>query len=160
MKEFHKYNVPAYHIGQSTGNGLASQVKFEYNGRTVINGSTLSFFKQWERTSYELEKLQMNRACAIEEYETYEYRKGPTFYCSFNPDAEISLRQKVVRVAVIREEGTNGDREMIATLINANFEVHDVTMQDLLLRKTSLDQYRGVVFPGVYLILILGETFC
>lgn len=149
LQAFSEHKVPAYLIGHSTGNGLTSSVKFEYDGRTIINGSTLQFFKQWERTSFELEKLQMNAVCAIEEYGTYDYRKGPTYHCTFNPDSEILLSDKVVRVAVIREEGTNGDREMIATLINANFEVHDVTMQDLLLRKTSLDQYRGVVFPGM-----------
>lgn len=151
LQEFSKHKVPAYHIGHSTGNGLASTVKFDIDGRTLINGSTLTFFKQWERTSFELEKLQMNADCAIEEYGTYEFRKGPKFQCTFNPDAEILLNKKEIRVAVIREEGTNGDREMIATLINANFEVHDVTMQDLLLKKTSLDQYRGVVFPGMYI---------
>lgn len=150
LAEFNKHKVPAYLIGQSTGNGLSSAVNFKFNGRTVISGTTLTFFKQWERTSFELEKLQMNADCAIEEYGTYDYRKGPTFRCTFNPDAEMLLSNKTVRVAVIREEGTNGDREMIATLINANFEVHDVTMQDLLLKKTSLDQYRGVVFPGMY----------
>lgn len=158
LQEFSKRKVPAYHIGYSIGNGLASPVKFECNSRTVINGSTLTFFKEWERTSFELEKLQMNQACAIEEYGTYEYRKGPKYHCSFNPDAEIVCRMMPVRVAVIREEGTNGDREMIATLINANFEVHDVTMQDLLLKKTSLDQYRGVVFPGLYLILTFDRS--
>lgn len=148
LQEFNKHHVPAYHIGNSTGKGLKSTVKFEYRGRTIIDGTTLAFLKQWERTSFELEKLQMNAECAVEEYATYDYRTGPTYHCTFNPDAEIQLQNKIVRVAVIREEGTNGDREMIASLINANFEVHDVTMQDLLLKKTSLDQYRGVVFPG------------
>lgn len=51
-------------------------------------------------------------------------------------------------VACIREEGSNGDREMIASLIAARFEVHDVTMQDLIEGKTTLDHYRGIVFPG------------
>lgn len=150
LQAFNKHNVPAYFIGNSTGNGLTSTVTIECAGRKVISGTTLNFLKQWERTSFELEKLQMNADCALEEYATYDYRTGPKFHCTFNPDVERMLYNQTIRVAVIREEGTNGDREMIATLFNANFEVHDVTMQDLLLRKTSLDQYRGVVFPGEY----------
>jgi len=51
-------------------------------------------------------------------------------------------------VAVIREEGSNGDREMIASLYMAGFNVWDVTMEDIVTRKVNLDRFRGVVFPG------------
>lgn len=51
-------------------------------------------------------------------------------------------------VAVIREEGSNGDREMIASLYMAGFQVWDVTMQDIVTRKITLDKFRGIVFPG------------
>jgi len=37
---------------------------------------------------------------------------------------------------------------MIASLINARFQVHDITMQDLLTGKITLDHYRGIIFPG------------
>ena len=51
-------------------------------------------------------------------------------------------------VAVLREEGTNGDREMVSALLQAGFCVHDLTMSDLLSGGTSLQGFRGVVFPG------------
>lgn len=51
-------------------------------------------------------------------------------------------------VAVIREEGTNGDREMAAPLMLAGFEVWDVAMQDLLQDKVALDRFKGIVFAG------------
>ena len=53
-----------------------------------------------------------------------------------------------IKVAVIREEGTNGDREMVASLMRAGFEVWDVTMQDLLKNRAHLFQFRGLIFPG------------
>lgn len=52
------------------------------------------------------------------------------------------------KVAVIREEGTNGDREMAASLHMAHFEVWDVTVQDLLDKKITVDCFKGIVFPG------------
>lgn len=52
------------------------------------------------------------------------------------------------RVAVIREEGTNGDREMVASLHMAGFSVWDVTMEDIVTRKVTLDGFRGLIFPG------------
>lgn len=154
LGQFRAANVPAYHIGQSIGKGLHSNIDILCDEQSVISGHTLAFFEQWERTSFELEKLQMNKNCAIEEFGTYLYRTGPTYKCAFNPDKELFLKKisAPIRVAVIREEGTNGDREMIATLLTSQFEVHDVTMNDLQKSKTYLDQYRGVVFPGNRLI--------
>lgn len=53
------------------------------------------------------------------------------------------------RVAVIREEGINGDREMIASLYMVGFEVADVTLTDILgKRNLTLEAFRGLVFPG------------
>lgn len=51
-------------------------------------------------------------------------------------------------MAVLREEGTNGDREMSAALFKAGFQVWDVTMQDLLDKQVTTDHFRGIVFPG------------
>lgn len=154
LKAFADEKVPCFHIGQSTGHGIQSSVEITYDNQHLLNDQTLTYFKQWERTSFELEKLQANAECAIEEYETYNYRKGPTYKCAVNPDEygkmliNPSNNERIV-VAVIREEGTNGDREMIASLLASNFAVHDVVMNDLLQGKLTLDhRYRGIVFPG------------
>ena len=52
------------------------------------------------------------------------------------------------RVAVIREEGSNGDREMAAAFHMAGFQAWDVNMQDLCSGRISLKDFRGVVFVG------------
>lgn len=152
LQSFQKAGVPAYHIGQSIGNGIHSEVLIKYEKSLLLEGQALTYFKQWERTSFELEKLQANADCAIEEYGTYDYRTGPQYKCSVDPDEYAKLLKspsnKNIVVAVIREEGTNGDREMIASLLSSNFTVHDVVMNDLLQGKVILDRYRGVVFPG------------
>ena len=49
---------------------------------------------------------------------------------------------------MIREEGTNGDREMIASFFLVGFEVADVTVTDLINESINLDSFRGVIFPG------------
>jgi phosphoribosylformylglycinamidine synthase len=49
---------------------------------------------------------------------------------------------------VIREEGSNGDREMAAAFFQAGFEVWDVTMSDLRSARCTLDTFRGVTFVG------------
>jgi phosphoribosylformylglycinamidine synthase len=51
-------------------------------------------------------------------------------------------------VAVIREEGTNSDRELASAFHMAGFEVWDVAMSDLLTGRVALAPFRGVAFPG------------
>uniref|UniRef100_A0A8V5GPK9 phosphoribosylformylglycinamidine synthase n=1 Tax=Melopsittacus undulatus TaxID=13146 RepID=A0A8V5GPK9_MELUD len=62
----------------------------------------------------------------------------------YGPDAELPGP----RVAVLREEGSNGDREMAAAFLMAGFQVWDVTTQDLCSGSISLDGFRGLVFVG------------
>lgn len=74
----------------------------------------------------------MNRECALEEYASYGYRTGPKYQLSFDPDSSSKILQSSpTKVAVIREEGVNGDREMIASLMKANFEVKDLFLSNL-----------------------------
>ncbi|XP_055628077.1 phosphoribosylformylglycinamidine synthase [Toxorhynchites rutilus septentrionalis] len=149
---YNSSNVPFFIIGKAfkTDIRMADSAVVEISGQQVLKASVLSLFKQWERTSFEIEKLQANEQCAVEEYASLDSRSGPTYNCTV-PQGSIyhvnGIKSKP-RVAVIREEGTNGDREMAAALFNANFEVHDVSMSDLLNGKTTLDRYRGVIFPG------------
>lgn len=149
MDAFELGGVPCHHIGQST----FEPTVIIRNGRSLLlKGETRKYLKQWERTSFELEKIQTNTACAKEEYASYDYRTGAQYACTKNPDnyarfLKIPANTEIF-VAVIREEGTNGDREMIAALMESRFTVHDVVMTDLLERRVTLDRYRGIVFPG------------
>lgn len=59
-----------------------------------------------------------------------------------------SAAPRAPRVAVLREEGSNGDREMAAALHAAGLEPWDVTMSDLLAGRASLSSFRGLVFVG------------
>jgi phosphoribosylformylglycinamidine synthase len=144
LKAFEDENLICFHIGQSCGFGINSKISFKCDGKILIETSTLNVIKRWERTSFELEKLQMNPQYAIEEFYSFDHRTGLKYSLTFNTNISMkhfmTLSSKQYRVAVIREEGVNSDREMIAALIKAKFEVHDVTMSDLLTRKTSLDK--------------------
>ncbi|XP_017465801.1 PREDICTED: phosphoribosylformylglycinamidine synthase, partial [Rhagoletis zephyria] len=142
--------VPNYHLGVTSGHGLKSTISIKNHSDIILQSDVQTLLKQWERTSFEIEKLQANPDCALEEYNSLNYRFAPRYHCNvdFNVELTVYRPTKVVTVAVIREEGVNSDREMMASLIKANFEVHDVTMSDLLSGKTNLDRYRGIVFPG------------
>ncbi|XP_070855529.1 phosphoribosylformylglycinamidine synthase isoform X4 [Drosophila suzukii] len=126
--------VPNYYLGITDGFGLDSRVVVKHGASELLNQPLRLVYQKWERTSYELEKLQTNPECAEAEYNSLKYRQAPQYRGPLNLQAELSLKRSCapVRVAVLREEGVNSEREMMACLLKANFEVHDVTMSDLL----------------------------
>jgi phosphoribosylformylglycinamidine synthase len=107
----------------------------------------------WESTSFALERLQANPVCVAAEQAALPARRRPAYALTFAAaptPRELLMREPAAkpRVAVIREEGSNGDREMTAALWSAGFDAWDVTMSDLLEGRAVLDGFRGVVFPG------------
>lgn len=104
----------------------------------------------WEETSYQLERLQVSPACAEDEKENIYDRKGPNYVLTFKPTAPPSLpsASSPFKVAVIREEGSNSDREMTSAFFQAGFEPWDITMTDLIEGRIKLDDFRGAVFVG------------
>jgi len=119
------------------------------NDRRVFGIELSTLRKWWEATSHELEKLQTANGTADEEFAGYSAEREPVYELAFMPDAsvktDINFRPKV---AVVREEGTNGQREMSAAFFAAGLEPFDVTMSDLLAGRINLDQFRGLVAPG------------
>ncbi|XP_026328258.1 phosphoribosylformylglycinamidine synthase [Hyposmocoma kahamanoa] len=147
LNEYNKGGVNAKQVGTVGKYGMQSEVVIKVNGEKVLNTSLIDVFRMWEETSYQLERLQANSDCIKQEWNGLEKRKGATYKVTFDPTAAV-VKTKSIKVAVLREEGTNGDREMIASLLMANFDVFDVTMSDLQNKKITLDAFQGLVFPG------------
>ncbi|KAJ9594363.1 hypothetical protein L9F63_014205, partial [Diploptera punctata] len=148
---FKSHSVPVHVIGQSRTLGIQSLVTVSVNGTLVLNSDLLSLYRTWEETSYRLERRQANPDCVRREFESLGSRKTPAYRLTFDPHKSPSPSKQLSsppRVAVIREEGSNGDREMAASLFSVGFEVWDVTMQDLLNKQVTADDFRGIIFPG------------
>jgi phosphoribosylformylglycinamidine synthase len=105
----------------------------------------------WEETSYHIERLQMNSQCADEERKNIFDRKGPNYKIAFKakptPASLLEAKDKP-EVAILREEGSNGDREMTSAFYQAGFSPWDVTMTDLISGRITLDRFRGLVAVG------------
>ncbi|XP_073951464.1 phosphoribosylformylglycinamidine synthase [Choristoneura fumiferana] len=147
LAQYNDNGVSAKKIGVTGKYGMNSDVSVKVNGEAVLNVKLIDVYRMWEETSYQLECLQANSECVRQEWEGLKNRKGVTYSVTYDPTAAV-IKSKSTSVAVLREEGTNGDREMIASLLMANFEVYDVTMSDLQNKKITLDAFQGLVFPG------------
>lgn len=126
-------------------------VELVVNGLSHLNEKTSFLRDMWEETSFQLEKYQRLASCVDQEREGLKDRHEPAWNLSFTPSLTDEKYMKATvkpKVAVIREEGSNGDREMAAAFYAAGFEPWDVTMSDLLKGSISLDNFRGLVFVG------------
>ncbi|KAG5320947.1 PUR4 synthase, partial [Acromyrmex heyeri] len=151
VKTLQCYGVPVYLIGKSVGLGMNSEVVVKVRNEIVLSTTVIDSMSIWEETSYQLERRQTNVTCALEEFSRLRERTVPAYRLGFDPVRSRPILKNIaerVKVAVIREEGINGDREMAASLLEAGFDVWDVTMQDLLENQITLEVFRGVIFPG------------
>ncbi|KAL5734660.1 hypothetical protein ACOSP7_032521 [Xanthoceras sorbifolium] len=140
--------VSAEIIGQVTD---SPSIELKVDGVTHLNEKTSLLRDMWEETSFELEKFQRLASCVDLEKEGLKSRREPSWALSFTPsftDDKYMTATSKPKVAVIREEGSNGDREMSAAFYASGFEPWDVTMSDLLAGAISLDDFRGIVFVG------------
>jgi phosphoribosylformylglycinamidine synthase len=127
------------------------QVLIKFAGKDVLNEEMRKLREIWEETSYQLDRIQTSPACADEERKAIFDRTGPDYKLSFIPEetpADILVRKDKYKVAIIREEGSNSDREMTAAFYQAGFEPWDITMTDLLEEKVKLSDFRGMAFVG------------
>ena len=109
----------------------------------------------WYKTSYLLDCKQSFNGKAKERYENFRQQplewnflpsfKGKLSQYGLNPDRR---EKSGVRAAIIREKGTNGEREMAYMLYLAGFDVKDVMMTDLITGRETLDEVNFIVFCG------------
>ena len=121
------------------------------NGAEVLAEDMRELRAIWEETSYRLERLQMNPDCAEAERRAIHDRTGPTYHLPFAPQPTapaVLASARKPKVAILREEGSNSDREMAGAFHAAGFEPWDVTMTDLLAGRVSLEGFRGLAAVG------------
>ena len=109
----------------------------------------------WYKSSYLLDMRQSGNECAGNRYENYkmqplEYKFHKDFVgtlASYKLTADRRKRSGV-RAAVLRDKGTNGEREMAYTLYLAGFDVKDVHLTDLASGRETLEDVNFIVFCG------------
>lgn len=109
----------------------------------------------WYKSSYLLDMRQSGNECAGNRYENYkmqplEYKFHKDFVgtlASYKLTADRRKRSGV-RAAILRDKGTNGEREMAYTLYLAGFDVKDVHLTDLASGRETLEDVNFIVFCG------------
>ena len=149
MAAYKKANVPVCEIGSvAAGDSIKIAVGTD---SPVIDSKMTALRDTWEATSFHLEKSQRNPECVVQEEAGLKSRQTPQWKLTYSPaptDVKTMENPSKHKVAVIRQEGSNGDREMISAFVSAGFDTWDVTVRDLLSGAVNLDSFRGIVFVG------------
>ncbi len=145
---FGEAEVPCVAIGRTT---TTPTVRLAVDGREVLSAGMRELRDLWEETSFRLDRLQADPQHVDEEREGLRRRTAPPYRLTFTPRetaSAILTGSPKPPVAVLREEGSNSDREMAAALLAAGLEPWDVTMSDLLAGRITLERFRGLVAVG------------
>ncbi len=109
----------------------------------------------WYSTSYKLDIKQSGSVCAGNRFENYKmqplevkYNKNFTGKLADYGISADRRQPSGVKAAIIRDKGTNGDREMAYTLYLAGFDVKDVHLTDLASGRETLEDVNFIVFCG------------
>ncbi|RUR53549.1 phosphoribosylformylglycinamidine synthase [Vreelandella populi] len=109
--------------------------------------------RTWSETSYRLQALRDNPECAKNEFDNLLDARDPGLFATptFDINEDISapfINTAKPAVAVLREQGVNGQVEMGWAFDKAGFDAVDVHMSDILEGRVSLDEFKGLVACG------------
>ena len=132
------------------------RVDITHRGDGIYTQDTARLQSMWSELTYRMQALRDHPDCARQEYETRADVDDPgmSFCVAFDMDDAVdaptspSVAATSPSVAVLREQGINGQVEMAAAFDAAGFRAVDVTMTDLLDGRVRLDSFQGVVACG------------
>jgi len=125
-------------------------VLFRWESDVILSSSRTQSWRVWSKTSYHMQCLRDNPVCAKQAFDALLDAGDP----GIQPKVTFPLRPfnkqqpAKPRIAILREQGVNGQLEMAAAFHRAGFECIDVHMQDLIQQTTALTDFKGLVACG------------
>ena len=132
----------------------ADRVEINYRDKSILSETRIDLQRAWSATSYQMQSLRDNPECAREEYDAILDAGNRGIQCVVPFDADEDVAAPYInkgvspRIAILREQGVNGQIEMAAVFHRAGFETVDVHMSDLLSARVTLADFKGAVACG------------
>lgn len=151
LERLASHGVFAVEVGTVTAE---RRLVFRHDAQIVLQGDAVEWHRTWSETSFRMQTLRDDPACAQEEFDGLLDRDDPGLspVLTFDPAADVAAPYIGTgarpRVAILREQGVNGQIEMAAAFDRAGFEAVDVHMSDLLAKRVDLGTFRGLVACG------------
>ena len=123
------------------------------NDEVLLDESRKTLQQIWSETSYRMQAIRDNADCAQQEFDAIENDENmhlnPVVTFDINDDITAAYASQLKpKVAILREQGVNGQQEMAAAFTKAGFDAVDVHMTDVLSGELSFDDFNGLVACG------------
>jgi phosphoribosylformylglycinamidine synthase len=144
-KEFSSIDVKCSRIGNTNNKGVLNIKNFENNFSFNIN----KYRDIWYSTSKDFDLKQTKNNKAIERFNNY--KNQPLEYIfpnGFNGNDISNNSDKKIKAAIIREKGSNSEREMAYMISLAGFDVKDIHMTDIISGEENLEDINLLVAVG------------
>ena len=131
----------------------APQVRVRLDGETLAEWSWQELFDAWWSVSHAMQRLRDNPACADEERHVARDFNAPGIVpkLMFDPADDIAapyVNTARPKVAILREQGVNGQVEMAWGFDRSGFTAVDVHMSDLIAGRVDLREFAGLAACG------------
>ncbi len=130
------------------------RITIHNQGEILVSDSRTELQRIWSETSWQMQRLRDNSDCADQEYDQLLDSDDPGMDVivpfDLNEDIAAPYTGSGIRpsMAILREQGVNGQVEMAAAFDRAGFECSDIHMSDLLEGRVDLNDFRGIVACG------------
>ncbi len=119
---------------------------------TLFSENAIALRRIWSETTYQMQKLRDNPACAQQEYDRTLDAKDAGLHAKLtydlNENVAPALLKSRPKMAILREQGVNGQVEMAAAFDRAGFAAVDVHMSDIISGRVKLADFKGVAACG------------
>jgi phosphoribosylformylglycinamidine synthase len=144
-------DIPAQVIGTLNAR---DEVRLVRNAKPAFAAPRVELERAWSEVSFRMQQLRDDPGCALEEFDRILDREDPGLSVALTYDAADDVAAPFIargarpKVAILREQGVNGQVEMAAAFDRAGFEARDVHMSDLAAGRVSLSQFQGFAAGG------------
>jgi phosphoribosylformylglycinamidine synthase len=131
-----------------------NKLNITQNDEVIFSDTRVNLHRIWSETTYHMQSIRDNPICAQQEYDRIlnEADHGLHVHTTFDVNDNISATYintgKRPKMAVLREQGVNGQTEMAAAFDRAGFSSIDVHMSDVISGRISLKDFAGLVACG------------
>ena len=129
------------------------QIIIQHSEEILFTSHVQDLQQVWAETSFRMQSLRDNPDCASEAFDVIADRNASGLFAdlSFDPSEDICspyINSSRPKMAVLREQGVNGQIEMAAAFDRAGFDCTDVHMSDVIAGRISLADFQGLVACG------------
>ncbi|MGH8710600.1 MAG: phosphoribosylformylglycinamidine synthase [Burkholderiales bacterium] len=151
MQTLSEAGLSAHVLG---GLNKSDELRLVRNAKVIFSETRVKLQRVWSETTYQMQKVRDNPEAAQQEYDRILDGGNPGLHAQLTFDLNHDIAAPYIaagrrpRIAILREQGVNGQVEMAAAFDRAGFLAVDVHMSDIITGRVSLKNFKGFAACG------------